>query len=120
MNEQQKDPMIEKITEELKAGNDALDGHVLSRLNQARQEALAQKPQPWWQKWFTPGYMLPAGTVAAGVFAALLFLQQGPPPANEDLVPVDDFEVIMAEESLELYEELEFYVWLETEQANAG
>lgn len=112
------DPMLEKLTEEIRAGDDKLDGYVLSRLNRARHAALAQKPVSKWRHWFAPQNLVPAGTLAAAVLGAFLFFQQG--SQDTELVPVDDFDVIMAEESLELYEDLEFYVWLELEQANAG
>lgn len=112
------DKIIEKLGDQLRAGNDELDARVLSRLNQARQTALSYSDRSsLWSSWLTPKYLVPAGTMAAVGLVALNVLQQ---EAVDDVVPVDDFEVLMAEDSLELYEDLEFFLWLELEQANAG
>ncbi|MEM7283169.1 MAG: hypothetical protein AAF438_16250 [Pseudomonadota bacterium] len=119
MTDEKLDPLLQRIEQELKSGNDGLDGHVLSRLNQARQKALAQQSQPWWKGLFSSSGFVPAGTLAAVALAALLFFQQTPQVDVPEAV--DDFEVLLAEENLDLYEELEFYVWLdELEEANAG
>ncbi len=118
MTNKDQDPMLERIEQELQSGNDGLEAHVLSRLNQARQNALKQAPKPWWKPARLGASFLPAGTLAAAVLAAVVFFQTGSQVAVPDTV--DDLEVLMAEESLELYEDLEFYVWLEEVEANAG
>ena len=118
MTNNDQDPMLERVKQELQSGNDKLEAQVLSRLNQARQKALAQAPQAWWKPTWLGASVVPAGTLAAVVLAVAVFFQTG----NQVAVPetVDDLEVLMAEESLELYEDLEFYVWLEEVEANAG
>ena len=57
-----------------------LDGRTRSRLNQARQQALAEAESvaasPW-KKWFSVGSLMPAGAVAAAAIVAVT-LWSGP------------------------------------------
>lgn len=62
------------------------------------------------------GLWIPVGTVAAAVMATLLvqpyFRNQMPDPTLVDRGDID-MEILLAEESLELYEDLEFFEWLD-------
>ncbi|GAB4300374.1 MAG: DUF3619 family protein [Thiohalomonadaceae bacterium] len=91
-----------------------LDAVTRSRLAQAR--ARAQRPQR--QRWY---WWLPlGGAVLASLFAAMLWLER---PALLPGTAVDsatDFELLMANEDLELYQELDFYHWLAEEERYAG
>lgn len=102
---------------------DHLDGRARSRLIQARSAAVAELAdtsafprlrQRWW---------LPAGGIAAVALVIAVWFVPGRDPdpilqtdtyAGETILSVDDIE-IMAAESLELLEELEFYAWLDSE-----
>jgi hypothetical protein len=89
-----------------------LDAATLSRLNKARHQALAElqqtKPVQQWARW------MPATGVAAAALVTVIVLQgpgvEGPePPATT----VTDFEILLGEDSLEMFEELEFYSWID-------
>ena len=88
-----------------------LDGHTRSRLAQARAHALAAGAgsSPFAVRW-----LLPVGAAAAAALAAVLMLD-GPltPAPDVGLVAASDLDILLDEEELELFEELEFYAWLE-------
>ena len=94
---------------------DALDAATLSRLNRARHAALAELQQPTrqWTRW------APAAGLAAVALVAVMIVQDpagvdGPPPTA-----VADMEILLGEDSIEMFEELEFYSWLDVmEQAD--
>ena len=88
---------------------DALDAATLSRLNRARHAALAELQQPTtqWRRW------VPAAGLAAVALVAVMIVQDpaginGPPPTA-----VADMEILLGEDSIEMFEELEFYSWLD-------
>ena len=89
---------------------DSLDGATLSRLNRGRQAALAtsRRPQSQWLRW------MPATGAAAVALIAVMMLQS---PAEMDAIsaPAADLEILLGEESIEMFEELEFYSWLDTQ-----
>ncbi|TDJ33488.1 MAG: hypothetical protein E2O53_10000 [Gammaproteobacteria bacterium] len=92
---------------------EALDGQTRSRLNRGRQAALEELTSgtPVWVQW-APA----AGVAAAAVVAVVLWT--GNPPVDE-LTPgasVADFEILLAEDSFEMLEDLEFYSWIELDE----
>ena len=107
-----------------------LDAATLSRLNRARQQALAlaagRNRAGWrWSVW------APVGALAAGLLAAVLLLRSpsevGAPvqvaatPTSAD-VQQDPLELLTAGEDLDLATEadLDFYAWVELETADDG
>jgi len=92
---------------------DELDGEAMSRLNRGRQAAIAElgkrSPSP-----FRPGQWVPvAGVAAAAAIAVVLWSGNdpvGPVAAPETLT---DFELLLAEDSFEMLEDLEFYAWID-------
>ena len=103
-----------RVRKALDQSNAELDAASLSRLNRARQAALAaaQRRRPlhaWW----------PATLATAAVLAVAVVLVRTPEPASPAApVAAEDFEVIAAQDSLELYEDLEFYAWLDAQPAD--
>ena len=92
---------------------EALDGQTRSRLNRGRQAALEELTSgtPGWVQW-APA----AGVAAAAVVAVVLWT--GNPPVDE-LTPgasVADFEILLAEDSFEMLEDLEFYSWIDLDE----
>ena len=88
---------------------DALDAATLSRLNRARHAALAELQQPvrQWTRW------VPAAGLAAVAVVAVVIVQN---PAGIDEPPptaVADMEILLGEDSIEMFEDLEFYSWLD-------
>ena len=97
----------------------SLDGETQSRLNRARNEALAHTGRgishTQWLRW------APATGVAAAAVVAVVVLTGRPPV--DDLTPpatAGDFELLLEEESFEMLEELEFYSWIDLEGEMEG
>ena len=110
-----------------------LDGRTRSRLNQARQQALAEaeaRASSPWKKWFPVGALVPAGAVAAAAIVALT-LWSGPRGAEvtdsvaradatatfEDLDLLADNDAFDDEGQLADYE---FYEWAAAEAETVG
>lgn len=119
----------------LDASADHLDAGALSRLNRARQAALAQLDAPARR---APALLhwLGAGAVAAGL-ALVVWRGEGsdsdrrgiaaleaPPavaaPSAAMPVAAPDFELLADPDNFALVEELEFYAWLEAEEGRGG
>jgi len=100
---------------------DALDGATRSQLNRARQRALAEHARPTRRWWLPAG----AATAASLLFALMLINPLSPPatiPATPELASGngDDTELIVADDNLELAQDLEFYAWLDAEDEHNG
>lgn len=99
------------------ASVEALDEVTRARLAAARARALAAARRgtagfgAWW----------PAGAFAT-VLVLVTALALWPRPERvESGLPVEDIDMLLAEDGFEFYEELEFYLWLEMEeQDHAG
>jgi len=99
----------EQIVQEAKVLFDAsvgeLDAATLSTLNRARHRALeeARSPRGALLRW------VPAAGVAAAVLVAVMVTLPG--PGRVEVMPstVADMEILLGEDSLEMFEELEFY-----------
>ena len=89
----------------------ATDGATRSRLNQARQRAMAQlEPRSAWStRW------LPAGAAAAATALVIALLLARGPESGSEFGPTmaTDLEILLETDDLELVEELEFYAWLD-------
>lgn len=91
-----------------------LDAGTLSRLNRARQRAVAdrgRRASPAWR-----GLLSATGVAAAVAMVAVLL--RAPDPATLPVVfpvdnPVDDAELLFGEDNLEMLEDLEFYIWMD-------
>ena len=112
-----------KVADALKRDAEAIDPMIRRRLAAARQDAvdllgerrpLADAVAGWLSP---PRVMVPAASLAAvmvAVFGARVLMTepQALPPA---LTALDDIDIVLAEEELELYEDLDFYLWVEFE-----
>lgn len=91
-----------------------LDAATRSRLNRARHAALksarsGRRSLPLW----------PAALATAfGLVLAVLLVRTPEPALSAPPVAAEDFAVIAGQDSLELYEDLEFYAWLDAHQAD--
>ena len=88
-----------------------LDATTLSRLNLARQNALAQRRRP-------AVWIIPAGLASACALLLALAVWHGRvPPAPTDAAAVDvsagDNEALADDD--EFYEDLDFYAWLDAQ-----
>jgi len=95
---------------------DALDAATLSRLNRARQRALDVARGPQRPAWLWPV----AFAAAASAAIAVVLVRPAPPPgAAPAAATLDarDLELV-AGGDLELYDDWEFYAWLDAQPAD--
>jgi hypothetical protein len=90
-----------------------LDAATLSRLRQARQQAVAtanRAPRVDW--WLTAGAVATAVVIAS--ISVTLFLPVPVKPIPDWLVQQEpDVEMLVSTEDLDFYQELEFLLWLD-------
>ena len=103
---------------------DSLDGEAQSRLNRSRQAALAELDSGTvslgrWTQW------APAAGAAAVAVVAVVMLNGN--PSVEQVIsqtatqPASDFELLMAEDSFDMLQDLEFYSWIDIDaEVEAG
>ena len=98
------------IRRQLDRSCDALDGQTLSRLNRIRHAALERKQAR------ASRLLLPFGgfvTACVLVLSVTLFAPGTAPDPDAVASPLEDIEILTTSDSLELYEDYEFYQWLE-------
>jgi hypothetical protein len=97
------------------ASVDELDGATLSRLNQGRNRALDElrAPHTRWMRW------APAAGAAAAVALAVMVYVPGP---EVEVMPatVTDMDILLGEESIEMFEDLEFYALVDMLENDAS
>jgi hypothetical protein len=91
-----------------------LDGHTLSRLNQARHHALDQTARP---RLFNTQW-LKAGAIAALIFTVVNGWMMFSASKIQQM-DTDDFELIVVNEDFELMQDLDFVAWM-IEQEHAS
>ncbi len=104
--------LSENISRELDDSLDALDANTLSKIRQVRARAV-DKAKTSRTNWSInqPGLLFGGlATVCVMVLAVVLLINA---PTSIQVVPVDDIELISSSDNLELFEDLEFYEWLE-------
>ena len=96
-------PVVDALNQSI----EHLDGHTLSRLNQARHRALATPARsrlhnvPW----------LKAAALTAVILALVNGWMMYTAPEFQTL-PTDDFELIMINDDYELMQDLDFVAWM--------
>ena len=97
-----------------------LDAATLSRLNRARQAALdARAPRSTRSRWIGAG----AAAALAAAFALALVVRAPDParlPVGEAAVAQEDIDLLSGEDEVELYEDQEFYAWLDAQSQSSG
>lgn len=113
------EPWVERAVALLDESADALDAATLSRLNRARQAALSQG-RGVSSRW-TAGVGL-AGAALALVLAFGLGERQARQsvPAPVAVGQAGDAEALVSDDNLDLYENLDFYAWLDAQQQDAN
>ena len=106
-----------KVKHVLDESVEDLDAHTLSRLKQARHRALDSASIH-----HRPAWLLPTGgfAVAASVAVLTVILWHGKPVDQDMMQGFEDLELLSSGESLEFYEDLDFYTWLEYEENERG
>ncbi len=123
MSEEEKIARFEKrATELLRDGTDSLDASTRSRLNRARQAALDALPvQP--NRGLRPAWALASAAALALIVVGIWrnlpepadIASQLPAMADAGTLPAGDLELLLAEENLDMLEDLEFFSWLAAE-----
>ena len=101
------EPFVASIRATLDRSAADLDAETLVRLRQGRRQALEARPRrvPW---------LVWAGglaTAAVAILVMVLWWPVAPGPRHHD-ASLDDVELLTAGESLDVYDDLEFYRWL--------
>ena len=104
---------VKKAKQQFDESVERLDGETQSRLNRARQAALAELDtgRSTWVQWAPP-----AGVAAATVLTVILWTSN---PVTEDMVTpavASDMEILLTGDSLEMLEDLEFYSWIDLDE----
>ncbi len=108
------DQFLRQVKTTLDQSVDALDDDTLRALRKARHEAVAAASGRR-SAWLMPvGGLAMAATVAA--FSVSLWMADPQPGTNAQLPPLEDLALLGDAESLEFYEDLDFYLWLDDEK----
>lgn len=120
MNNRQERDLVEEAKRLLDQAEDDLDGATLSNLQRARNQALTKRePRPPWLR--RPLILTGAAgsALATAMLAVFLVLR----PAEQDMIDTNvmaDLGIMTSEESLEFFEEIDFYEWLSTVDEPGG
>ena len=111
MNQPNEEQFIANVKKALDLGTDNLDAGIQSKLTRARHQALDTGKRKGFniRQWFT----LPRlGWATACILVLGLTLLVKP---NGTVPPLEDIDLLAAEDNLEFYDGLEFYAWLAEE-----
>jgi hypothetical protein len=117
-DESNRQPWVADARARLDESTQSLDAATLSRLNRARQAALAQRSRAM-RAWWLPA----AGLAASGALVLALVAwypsRHGAGPDAAGLPAVSDAD-IAADDGIEFYQDLEFYAWLDAQEQESG
>lgn len=112
-------PWLQTVSAILDADARDLDASSASKLNRARHAALARfDPLRNRRQWLFKGVL--GATVAALLVVAIVPRWQSqtvidPAPMSNAAMQAEDFELLSSEDQLELYDNMDFYAWLDTQ-----
>ena len=112
MTKMNEDELNSKIRQDLNDSVESLDANTLSKIRQIRAQAIdnAESNHSIWSG-NKPGFLIGGiATACVMVFAVVLLLNS---PTSMQSIPAEDIELISSSDNFELYEDLEFYEWLE-------
>jgi hypothetical protein len=95
-----------------------LDAATLSRLNRARQTALAPRRRPR-QTWLVGG-SLAAAALALVIGGGLGHRALSPTAPAADVAAQDELDTLVGDDNPDLYENLDFYAWLNAQQQDGN
>lgn len=114
-SDQKEQALLNRINQELDRAESSLDADTLRELRLARSRAMESlhKPRQLWQ---------PLGTaaLAAAIAALAVSLHINQYAEVEPVSKIEDISLLGTSDELELYENLEFYQWLESEGRGTG
>jgi hypothetical protein len=112
MTDDDRKRLEEKARADYRAAISGIEPEDSARLAAARRKAMLDGKPAGPVRW-----MLPAGAAAA-IAAGLIIGLPDSDPGYPELVATDaveDMELLLADESLEMIEDLDFYLWLDVE-----
>lgn len=107
------DKFIRNIQQHLDEASNNLDGETRSRLNQARQQALAKTSRS--------KFLMPVASAAAVASVAIISVNLWTSSSVMYAEPalIEDIELLSSNQELEFYQNLEFYQWLDDEASQS-
>ena len=126
---------VERVGEALNSRAEALDGATRSRLNRARQSALATQSEKSLSRTARRNWMPAGGVAMVALFVAVILVdgyQLGSPagggrdataPSDPGLMFIrtaGDLDVLTVDEDLEMLHDLDFYNWLQSVPVSSG
>lgn len=110
---------VERAVALLDESAETLDAATLSRLNRARQTALAQSGG------VRSNWIVGVGFAGLALIVLLVFglgQHSAPPPASLPVAveQVGDADALASDDNLDLYENLDFYAWLDAQQQDGN
>ncbi len=105
------DSFEQRLRQQLDRSVETLDEARSRQLRQARLTALEQAPARHSHHWGGLALAASVGALAVG-----LWLQQQPEPSDPFLIQVEAIELLAAQEDMEFYENLDFYLWLTSQE----
>ena len=121
------DSFVEQAGRRLRDGVKTLDATTRSRLNRARRKALLElRDRSRMQRWIADQWGPAVGATFIVLLAAGLWFGVGMQTASEnmsiqtaaarvDLGDLADLDMLLADENLEMIEDLQFYLWMDAE-----
>lgn len=106
---------LQQLNDSLDRSVDEMDVSTQARLHAARREAVAASEARRYTTWLMPVGSLAAATTVA-VLTVSLWLVPPDETVDEQMPPLEDFALLSDSEGLEFYEDLDFYLWLDTEK----
>ena len=112
MKKENDDQFSARLAQELDRANRNLPDPVLSRLRDARRQAVAEAKRSSGRPVFIPRWLTAGGLATAAVIVVVVSFwhvpHRQPPPG----VPVEYLDQLAAKERPEMIEDLDFYRWL--------
>ncbi len=116
----QEQAFLDKASDALDKSCDSMDGQTLSRLNRIRHAAIEHGQQSQGRTLLSPF----GGLITACVFVFVVSVfypgqSDIPIPVTPDNgTAIEDLDILTSTESLEFFENLEFYQWLEENESS--
>lgn len=89
--------------------NEPLDKDTLQQLANARYQALQQPQHSWFSRYAGPV----AAFASVCVLAIAITFSLSPDEGSSKLNDPEAFEIITSNDAIEMYENMEFYLWME-------